>query len=97
MFTELKRGNTAKQTVFKTVLMLILVLIAGCDRHKETATHGFLMADGIQVGDLSGIEEAYSVENSKKGYDEFTVNVSAEHIAPYFERLISMVVRMTGF
>ncbi len=97
MCIESGTNIAAGRAVFKTAVMLILALTAGCERQKGSASHGFQMADGCGVKDLSGIEEGYRVEDSEKGHSRFIVNVSAEHIAPYFERLITLVEERSYF
>jgi hypothetical protein len=47
----------------------------------------FQLPKGIQVADLSGIQEAYAVSVAPDGYHVFTVNVSAENIHRVFCKL----------
>jgi hypothetical protein len=50
-------------------------------------TSTFQLAHGIEVDDLSGIHEAYSVTVAKDRYHVFKINVSAESIHKVFCRL----------
>jgi hypothetical protein len=51
----------------------------------------FKLPNGIQVADLNGIHESYSVTVAGDGYHVFTVNVSAENIHRVFCRLAAEV------
>jgi hypothetical protein len=51
----------------------------------------FQLPRGIQVADLNGIHESYSVTVTGEGYHVFTVNVSAENIHRVFCRLAAEV------
>jgi hypothetical protein len=84
-----------------TAFMILAAIIAGCGdstpnlappRQSQPAmTATFQLPNGIQVADLSGIREAYSVAIAKDGYHVFTVNVSAENIHDVFCRLAAEV------
>jgi hypothetical protein len=75
-------------------------IAAGCNNatptqpsdHSPTEmTARFQVPHGIQVADLTGIHEAYSVTVAQDGYHVFTVNVSAENIHHVFCRLAAQV------
>lgn len=51
----------------------------------------FRLVQGVQVPDLSGIEEGYSVKRVPAGYHVFTVNVSADNIPRVFRHLAATV------
>lgn len=55
------------------------------------ATRTFKLPEGIEVANLSGIFEAYSVKRMPDGHYVFTLNVSAENIATVFCRLAAEV------
>ena len=54
-------------------------------------TNKYQLPRGIEVPDLTGIHEAYSVRKSEKGFFVFTLNVSAENIFRVFLHLASKV------
>ena len=54
-------------------------------------SHTFQLPRGIQVADLTGIHEAYSVTLAQDGYHVFTLNVSANNIHRVFCRLAAEV------
>jgi hypothetical protein len=57
----------------------------------------FRVVQGVEVSDLTGIEEAYSVKLVSEGYHVFTINVSAEKIPQAFRRLASEVTEPAFF
>ncbi len=81
--------------------MILAIIIVGCGdptanntpppRSQPDMTATFQLPNGIQVADLSGIREAYSVTVAPDGYHVFTVNVSAENIHDVFCRLAAEV------
>lgn len=54
-------------------------------------TKPFQLPKGVQIADLSGIREAYSISKTEDGYYALRINVSAERIEPVFARLASEV------
>jgi hypothetical protein len=82
------------------IAVFVTALSAGCNNaagpqppkqpSSQMATK-FRLPRGIQVADLSGIHEAYSVTVAQDGYHVFTVNVSAENIHRVFCRLAAEV------
>lgn len=54
-------------------------------------TKQFGTAVGVVVPDLSGIQEGFDESIEENGYTLMHVNVSAEHIAPYFLRLMDEI------
>ena len=56
----------------------------------------FQLARGVQVGDLTGIDEGYSIRLNPAGHYVFTINVSAEKISAVFRELAAQV-REPGF
>lgn len=63
----------------------------------EDVNAPFRLVQGVEVANLSGLEEAYSVKLVPKGYHVFTVNVSAEKIPKAFRRLASEVAAPAFF
>ncbi|HUT92822.1 MAG TPA: hypothetical protein VMY37_25235, partial [Thermoguttaceae bacterium] len=64
------------------ITVLVIATVAGCDNPTSTASSDnlpsemattFQLPRGIQVADLTGIHEAYSVTVSQDGYHVFTV------------------------
>jgi hypothetical protein len=51
----------------------------------------FKLPHGIQLANLNGIQESYSVTVADDGYHVFTINVSAENIHKVFCRLAAEV------
>jgi hypothetical protein len=78
---------------------LVASAILGCrdsaptspDDSAQEMKNAFQLPRGIQVADLTGIREGYSVAASQDGYHVFTINVSAEKIHPVFCRLAALV------
>lgn len=81
------------------ILGLVIVSCFGCgdnatdrsDRSANTTMKPFQLPRGIEIADLSGIREAYSISKTEDGYYALTINVSAERIEPVFARLASEV------
>ncbi len=51
----------------------------------------FQLAEGIEVKDLSGIHEAFSIKREKEGYYSFQINVSSPNIIKVFRELAADV------
>jgi hypothetical protein len=66
-------------------------------RTSDDMNAPFGLAQGVEVPNLSGIEEAYSVKLVPEGYHVFTINVSAEKIPTTFRRLASEVAEPAFF
>ena len=79
--------------------VLVLAIFSGCEyaaptqpaESRREMTPEFQLPRGIEVADLTGIHESYSVTTAEGGYHVFTVNVSAENIHRVFCRLASEV------
>jgi len=56
----------------------------------------FQLAEGIEIENLSGIHEAYSMEKTADGYFIFKINVSAPNIIQVF-RSLSQQIKEPGF
>ena len=81
------------------IAVLVIAIVAGCENANPTQpsesrrdmTPQFQRPRGIDVADLTGIQQSYSVTTAEDGYHVFTVNVPAENIHQVFCRLAAEV------
>jgi len=80
-------------------IILIFLLLIGCnEQHSKLQrvvvveqTNEFQLAEGIEVEDLSGIYEAFSIKQTPDGYYFFQINVSSTNIIDVFSELAKNV------
>lgn len=88
-------GFSATLTL-QTLAVAVIFALSACSEQGQEADQQqdspFRLAEGVEVNDLTGIEQGYELNQSEEGYYTFTVNVSAENMPHVFNELSGLVI-----
>jgi len=83
------------QAVF--VALCLVALVVGVVVLHMSHQHSFRTVEGIDVPNLKGVHEAYSVSKTTNGYHHLIINVSAERVPEVYLRLTHEVTEPAFF
>jgi hypothetical protein len=53
--------------------------------------HRFLLATGVQVANMDGVVEGFSLQQTSRGYSTITINISADRLRKVYLGLVALV------